>query len=282
MFRNKIKKFKKSLKKEFANDYKAKYIGLESYNRTEEEIIDILYGYVVKNNLNVKILRESNFISELYDCDSYRWKLNLDNIRKDLGEFKKLLLSTTEPQNADLLKCIGNSIYSYNFLINVVFPNVDKLRYITSMVEYYAFRDEQQVLNLLKKNILFSRVPYVKKYDYDKLYTLVNNLFEGDFKEFYYYLDYPALKSLVDADRYSNDDISEILKFCSLNRHYTLQNELIPSLVKAGFKKDELFEFLPIVLHMQDNDIMVKKIKIFLHSSSKEELFKKIFEISKV
>lgn len=129
---------------------------------------------------------------------------------------------------------------------------------------------------------MFSRVPYVKNYDYDNLYTLVNNLFEGDFKEFYYYLDYPALKSLVDADKYSKDDISKILEFCSLNDYYTLQNELIPSLVKAGFKKDELFEFLPIVLDMQNKGIMVKKIKIFLHSSSKEELLKKIFEISKL
>lgn len=162
MFWTKRKKFKECLKNEYRNDYKAKYIGLTSYDRTEEEIIDILYYYVIRNNLNVEILRESNFIREVYYNYSYEWKLDLDNIRKDLGEFEKLIFSTPEPQNVDLLKCIANPIYSYDFLINVVFPNVDKLSYIRAMVEYYEFEDEQQVLNLLKKIFCFQEYLMLK------------------------------------------------------------------------------------------------------------------------
>lgn len=286
MFFNK----RKNLKTKYKISYKAKYLGISSLYETKEneKIIDVLYNYVIQNNLDVKILRDAGFIcNPWWSTSDYELGSALLERYLDINEqnFERLFVSIPEPQNIDLLKCIKTSYYSYDFLINVVFPNVDKLVYIKRMVEIYDFEDEKQVLNLLERNILFLNMPYHKEYDYDNLYILVNNLFkDDDFKEFYYCLDYPVLKSLIDADKYGKDDISEILEFCSSFSYsdFDVLCELIPSLVKAGFKKEELFEFIPIILNMKDKNVMVKKIKIFLRSSSKEELFKKIFEISKL
>lgn len=239
MFLNKRKR--KKIKAEDRISYKVKYLGISLFIETKEnkKIIDVLYDYVIQNNLDVKILRDAGFIYKIWPGNDYALKCGLLERYLDINEqnFERLFVSIPEPQNIDLLKCITNSSYSYDFLINVVFPNVDKLVYIKRMVEIYGFEDEKQVLNLLKKNILLLNVPYHKEYDYDNLYILVNKLFkDDDFKEFYYCFDYPFLKSIFDADKYNKADISEILEFCLPFSYsdFDVLGELIPSLIKAA------------------------------------------------
>lgn len=263
-------------------NYKAVFFGMYSeFNDKGKVIIDILYDYAMKNKLKREDFEKVGVKNTFSDMPKYSVPYNATTYKDFIDKFSdepeklKKLLEVLSDING--LYLAVREKYSYEQLLTIVFPNFKKEKYIANMVKN-KYSDEE-IKYCLDNEIFFDS--YHESFDYKDINDSLEKIgiTNQNKKMKYYLLTNRTLKYLISA--FNADEIERITSTIStitIKGDFKKINDLILFLVRnKGFSFLELDLFLPILATF--SNVQINKLRLFLTVSTKEELFKKMFDI---